>query len=115
VGGTPIENWISREALDTVPGYKERTDARLALMRSQADDAKQFPAARDRWEEANGVRPPKISGDAQGWAAPDFDDHDWKTIALPAKWADSMGMKQGGVFWLRKEVMLPPEAAGKPF
>ncbi|EDY17438.1 protein of unknown function DUF303 acetylesterase putative [Chthoniobacter flavus Ellin428] len=114
VGGTPIENWISREAIDTLPGYQKRVDARLALMRSQDEDAKKFPAERDRWEEANGVKPPPDQGLAKGWAKPDFDDRDWKTIALPAKWADSMGVKQGGVFWLRKEVTLPESAAGKP-
>lgn len=114
VGGTPIENWISHEAIDTLAGYQKQVDARLELMRSQDEDAKKFPAERDRWEEANGVKPPSDQGLATGWANPDFDDHDWKTIALPAKWADSMGVKQGGVFWLRKEVTLPETAAGKP-
>jgi sialate O-acetylesterase len=115
VGGTPIENWMSREALETVPGLKERIEARFALMRSQADDAKKFPAARKAWEVANGVTPPPNAGLAHGWADPNFDDRDWKTIALPAKWTDSMDVKQGGVFWLRKEVVLPASVAGKPF
>jgi sialate O-acetylesterase len=114
VGGTPIENWMSHEALSTVPGWQERADAKMALMKSQSEDAKKFPAARDRWEEANGVKPPGIAESAKHWSDPDFDDHEWKTISLPAKWADSMGVKQGGVFWLRKEVTLPDSAAGKP-
>ena len=114
VGGTPIENWLSHEAINTIPGYEERVDAKLSLMRSQPEDAKKFPAERDRWEEANGVKPPENQGVAKGWADPNFDDHEWKIIVLPAKWADSMGMKQGGVFWLRKEVTLPDSAAGKP-
>jgi sialate O-acetylesterase len=113
VGGTPIENWISREVLDTVSGYKEIAAAKLGLMQSQAGDAKKFPAERDRWDESNGVKPPENQGVAKGWADPAFDDHDWKTIALPAKWADSLGVKQGGVFWLRKEITFPKELAGR--
>ncbi len=35
--------------------------------------------------------------------------------ALPASWEKIAGVHSGGVFWLRKEVTLPAEAAGKPF
>ena len=84
VGGTAIEGWIKRETLDTVPELRASTDARLRLMASQPADIARFPAERDRWEERYHVRPPPNKGFAQGWADPAFDDHDWKTVAMPA-------------------------------
>lgn len=115
VGGTPIENWISREALATVPGGAESAEAKLAQMKAQPEDAKHFPVLRDAWEQKYGQVPPPNEGAKRGWADSAFDDHDWKTIALPANGNDSMGVKQGGVFWLRKEVEFPAAVAGKPF
>ena len=115
VGGSTIESWLRAEALATVPEIKTAVDARLRLMRSQPSDAEQYPLLRQQWEARYGMRPPDNQGLAQGWSDPAFDDADWKTVAMPANWADAAGVHSGGVFWLRKEVLLPSQAAGNSF
>ncbi len=115
VGGSPINGWISRSALEEVPGEGAAADRALARMKSQDADAKAYPAKRAEWETRYHVQPPENTGFVKGWADPAFDDHDWKTAAFPASWEEAADVKTGGVFWLRKEVSFAPEVAGKPF
>lgn len=115
VGGSPIRGWIARDAQDTVPELRESTEARLRLMRDQAADAKLFPERRSEWEMHYGVQRPQNQGFSEGWARPEFDDHDWKTVAMPSRWSEAAGVSAGGVFWLRKDVALAAAAAGHPF
>jgi sialate O-acetylesterase len=114
VGGTPAEAWTRMEALKSLPALAERAKKEIAQIQSQEEDNKRFPAARAAWEEKYGVKPPPVSESARGWADPELDVSDWKTVTLPSQWGN-LGEKSGGVFWLRKEVDLPESAAGKPF
>jgi len=114
VGGTPAEAWTRIEALKSLPALAERAEKEIAQIQSQEEDNKRFPAARAAWEEKYGVKPPPVSESARGWADPELDVSDWKTVTLPSQWGN-LGEKSGGVFWLRKEVDLPESAAGKPF
>jgi sialate O-acetylesterase len=114
VGGTPAEAWTRLEALKTVPTLAGRADLEIAQIQAQEEDNKDFTARRDAWEERNGVKPPKVSGAASGWADPALDSSDWQRVTLPGRWAQ-FGAKSGGVFWVRKEIALPESAAGKAF
>ncbi len=114
VGGTPAEAWIRREALSSIPTIAVRAENEVAQFRSQEEDNKKFIADRDTWEQKYGVKPPPIKSGAIGWADPALDTGDWEMITLPAQWGQ-LGQKSGGVFWVRKEVVLPELAAGKPF
>ncbi len=115
MGGTPIENWLEREAIDAIPELRETTAAKIEKMKSLPADAEKYPALRRAWEEKYSVVPPENKGFAEGWADPDFDERDWKTVAFPTSWAKAADVKSGGVFWLRKEVELSAKAAGKQF
>ena len=115
IGGSPIRGWIAREAQDTIPELRESTEARLRLMREQPEDAKRFAERRLQWETQFDVRPPKNEGFAKGWASPDFDDHEWKTVSMPSRWSQAADVQTGGAFWLRKYVTFPADAGGKPF
>ena len=114
VGGTPAESWTRREALSVIPALVERADKEIAQIQSQAEDNKRFVTDRAAWEEKYGVKPATMAETASNWADPALDTSDWKSITLPAQWAQ-LGAKSGGVFWVRKEVVLPDSAAGKPF
>ena len=83
-------------------------------MEIAADGQREVPALIKEWEQRNHVSPPENQGLAQGWANPDFDDRDWKTVAMPATWAKALDVATGGVFWLGKTVDLPESVAGKP-
>ncbi len=113
VGGSPIEGWIERKTLDSIEELRPITAARFDLMKSQPEAIRKYPQQREQWETRYNVRPPANKGQAQGWAAPDFDDHDWPVVTMPAAWAEAAGVTTGGVFWLRKDVVFPGELAGK--
>jgi len=113
-GGTSAECWTSRDALDTVPDFKARADGQLANLARLPEQIKNFPAALAAWETANGRTDAENFGEKNGWANTDTDIADWKPAKLNAKWS-AAGLTNGGVIWLRKEVVLPVAAAGKSF
>ena len=114
-GGTPAEAWTSRTVLDRLPDLKARLAKEIPEMQAAPDRRAQFPAALEAWEKSNGVKDPGNEGFAKGWAAPDADSSDWKKVSTGFTWATALGAKSGGAYWLRKEVDLPAEAAGRSF
>jgi len=114
VGGTPAEAWTRLEALKRVPVLAERAEKEIAQIQEQPEAIKRFPVERAAWEERNGVKPPPFAAHAKGWAEPGLSTGDWKEVTLPMQWGQ-LGFQSGGVFWVRKEINLPEEAAGKAF
>jgi sialate O-acetylesterase len=55
-----------------------------------------------------------VSEAAKHWAELDVDETDWQRVTLPAAWS-SLGMKSGGVFWIRREFEIPASHTEKPF
>jgi sialate O-acetylesterase len=113
VGATRAELWTRLEALERLPITGERVKTEVARMQSRDEDNRRFLVERAAWEQQHGVRPPPLVEPALGWAAPDLDTSDWKQITVPVQWR-WLGIKSGGVFWLRKEFTLPEALAGKP-
>jgi sialate O-acetylesterase len=113
-GGTAAESWTSLDALNAVPLCGERAHAQITQYQEQPEALRRFPAERQAWEETYQVRPPPIAREAQGWQDPHLDSSTWKEVTLPATW-EQLGFASGGVFWLRKEITLPAQAAGKAF
>lgn len=114
LGATHAEAWTSQDALRSLPFLRDRVAQERARGLSQEEDNRRFVVERAAWEAEHGVRPPTVSEEARGWAAPDLDTADWTVVAQPASWG-RLGAKSGGVFWVRKDVTLPDAAAGKPF
>lgn len=113
VGGTPAESWIPLEGLKTIPALAERAEKEITQIQAQPQDGKKFPVARAAWEQKYGVVPPPVAEAAHGWENPTLDTSDWAPVTLPATWAQ-LGAKTGGVFWLRKDMMVAESAAEKP-
>lgn len=113
LGGTEAEAWTSMEAQRALPEVIGRSEENFAKGKSQEEDNRKFVTNRAAWEEKYGVKPPPVSEAARSWADPDLDTTGW-TVAKQAGWSQ-LGSKSGGVFWARKELMLPRECAGKPF
>lgn len=114
VGGTPAEAWTRLEALRTIPEMGDRADKEIAQYQAQPEAIRSFPGARAAWERKYGVTPLPISDAAKNWADPATDTADWENQELPRNW-DQLGFKTGGVFWLRKDIDLPPAAQGRTF
>lgn len=103
-GGTPIEGWISREGIDSVPAFKRIREQNYALI-------EEFPARRSAFIAALGVwikecgREDKPVADAAAYAGMDVSTESWMPVKIPGA-IMAGGLPRAGAVWLRKEVMV---------
>jgi len=114
-GGTFIESWMSKEALQPFQEYAEplkNLEACKDSIRLLNRWIHQFPSINlnDRnplrkWEGLN-------FGDEK-CAAVNFNDSEWKEMKLPTLWERTPVGDFDGVVWFRKHVIIPAEWRGK--
>lgn len=104
-GGTSAEAWTSLASIDTVPSFKARAQEQLANLAALPERIKAFPAAIAAWEAATG-RADASPADPAPYAALNADPAGWTPSTLKSKWS-KMGLPEGGIAWLRKEIDLP--------
>jgi sialate O-acetylesterase len=113
-GGTSIETWMPREAMEKIPFMKARLDAHgtsshqleeLALTTSIAE-------LRENHRELKHLADPGNRGFLMGYAFPGADDAKWEVVELPGLLERSYGPVDGA-FWFRKTVHLPSHWEGK--
>jgi sialate O-acetylesterase len=111
-GGTPVEAWTSREALD-------RDDRLQPLVTKYLNDLQQYPIRKAAYDEAvqqwtHGKAGGENQGFINGWALPQFNDADWKTVQGGLDVNTTEGREVDGAFWYRATVNFPDEWYGKP-
>ncbi|MEX6689191.1 sialate O-acetylesterase [Danxiaibacter flavus] len=112
VGGSPIESWMSEEALKTFPvSYnlllRNRDTASINLRNKQA--AAQTSALRQKQDQ----RDEGLQG-KPAWYDTSFIPKGWQNINVPGYWED-LGLKDlDGIVWLRKVVEIPASMTDKP-
>ena len=110
-GGTPVEAWMSADALAPFSG-KIDLGKKYADLDAQKETARQTESAIKAWyNELNaGDR-----GCAERWESADFsqDASAWDAINLPCDFSDAGLDKFCGVIWLRKQIEVPAGLAGK--
>jgi sialate O-acetylesterase len=111
VGGTQAEQWTSRDALDTVPAFRERAAKHAAERRDHPQAVAGYPARLAAWERDNGREEPANRGEADGWMRPDAAVAGWQKVTGPARWSE-LGMPDGGAAWVRKTIDVPADKAG---
>jgi len=100
-GGSRIEPWMSAQVL----GYP---DAKGTLMKIRQEQEARLQAAKAKLEEMVGELPEKdagMDGEQALWAAADYDDTNWRTMALPKLWEDELP-ELDGIVWFRKTIEL---------
>ena len=105
LGGSPVESWISEDALKTFPAYYN--EARLFRDSSliniiETSDSKRI----NDWYNLSS----KIDEgyrNQPSWFDPTLNDSDWKTMKIPGYWADTKVGFLNGVVWFRKKVNIP--------
>lgn len=106
-GGTPAEAWTSAEALQSVPGFEQE----LADMKSAGFNAdainKVYQSRIDDWMASAGAN--DSSQDQKYLKA----EKGWNTINVPGYWEKSELPDMDGIVWLRKNVDIPADWAGK--
>ncbi|MFT3752819.1 MAG: sialate O-acetylesterase [Paludibacter sp.] len=110
LGGSPIQAWMSEEALKAFPddlneAYKWR-DNELIKQTEKCDNL----TSNNWYTEANN----KDAGHGKTrWSNPDIDDSDWQTLNIPGYWNDKFPDIKNGVVWLRKEFFVSKSDAGE--
>ncbi len=112
LGGSPAEAWMSESSLEAFPEHLKE------MQRFKSDSLIAAITAYDRansksWHQAlragdEGFRDPE-----KPWFLPGLNDRKWNEFTVPGYWSDSYPEWQNGVFWFRKEFVLPAEPAGQ--
>jgi sialate O-acetylesterase len=111
VGGSPVEAWLSGEALKSFPSWlavaeKFRDDRLIDSIRN-ADHA-----VDTAWNN-NVERRDAGLHEAKPWYDEGYDAAGWQTMKLPGYW-DEQGLKANGAVWFRKEIEVPTDMTDKP-
>ena len=110
VGGTPIEAWMSEDAIMPFPQYASV----VAKFRDTA-----FVKRLQASAAPTGAAQPKpapdlgVSGPAP-WYDTSYVPQGWHPFWLPGYWADQGVKGLNGTLWFRKEIDLPASMAGQP-
>lgn len=111
-GGTAAELWMPVEVFDSIPQLRDKIGNSLSEARNLDRDAAKFAGDYSAWERRYGPIDPGNKGFAAGWANPEFDAADWKTISTPGDWTD-LQVPNGGAIWIRRTISISSELAGK--
>ncbi|MCE5332880.1 MAG: sialate O-acetylesterase [Bacteroidales bacterium] len=109
LGGSPIQAWMSAEALADFPHYlndgiKYRDDQLI-----RETEAAENKNVNEWYAEAN----QKDAGQSAGWKLPSIDDTDWLKMNVPGYWSETPIGKVNGVVWFRRGFEISKENAGK--
>ena len=110
-GGSMIETWISREALENSDDFKN-TFNEISFSDIEAKNNQDFQNIIKEIEASEGVLAPVTS--PVNWQLPSFNDSQWKKIALPVNFDQAGLQKFDGTMWLRKIIHLDKEATLQP-
>lgn len=112
IGGSPIESWISEEALKTYPHimqdlqpYKDDSYVEKTLKFDAALTAAWFSSLDRNDKGLNSVVP---------WYSEELDTSAWSTMNWPATFEKEGLRNFNGVIWFRKEIDVPEEMLNKP-
>ena len=114
VGGTPVQAWMSREALSPYPEYLAEAD-RCKDNRYVEEVLARDQAAQVEWHKHLSSIDQGLNGRPR-WYDPRFTDlGDWQTAEVPGDWCEIPDLAGFiGVAWFRRVFQLPEELAGRP-
>tara|TARA_R110002051_G_scaffold87713_4_gene154479 strand:- start:16114 stop:18045 length:1932 start_codon:yes stop_codon:yes gene_type:complete len=112
LGGSPIESWLSEDALKAFPSslaeaQKFKNDQLIKEI--DASDKKR----NDDWYAETNVKDEGLKSN-QLWSDFFIDDNHWRSMELPGYWKNEEIGDVNGVVWFRKEVVIPKAMSGKP-
>ncbi|TVQ69384.1 MAG: sialate O-acetylesterase, partial [Balneolaceae bacterium] len=112
VGGTPVEAWMSEEALKAFPVHYEeaqRFKDDALIRRIEQEDRARITA----WHEKATAQDTGYRASDAPWRAREVDESAWGTMSIPGYWPDNDDEPVPGVFWFRTEIEVPGPLAGQ--
>jgi sialate O-acetylesterase len=108
-GGTPIETWLSPQAIGA---NAELTATRERLLK-EYNEFTGYQEKHKAWMEANHRTVFPVPDSSAAYVNPDVSTAGWKSVRIPNLFAD-VGLPDAGAVWLRKKITLPPDLVGMP-
>lgn len=105
-GGTPVEAWMSGQALEDFPEYRSLmsiyADAEMTDAVIRGERMRQAAWTAETWRSDPGVNGGKK------WYEADYDDTDWEKVDMfDRRWATRHGRAANGTHWFRREIDVP--------
>ncbi len=111
VGGSTIQPWISRDATSD-PALAGIADKYKLWPDDLEKRDEEFRRRYRDWVKDYFRADEHNSGEDGGWAKGEFDDEGWLPLTMP-DFIERQSITINGVFWLRKEVLIPASWAGR--
>lgn len=112
LGGSPVEAWISEDALKQFPEHYEEAqrfkDSALINQIETQDRMRIGQWNRTLRQLDEGYKMPD-----KPWYSPELNTADWQTMTIPGYWSDTDAAIATGVVWFRKEIDVPASMTGK--
>ncbi|NLP58547.1 sialate O-acetylesterase [Lutibacter sp. B1] len=112
LGGSPIEAWMSEDALIKFPdAYNEAQKFKNdeLIKQIQLSDKKRS----DDWYSELNNKDKGISNTQLLWNQPTTNDDDWEEMEIPGYWSNQSIGNVNGVVWFRKEINVSKSMVGK--
>ena len=105
-GGTPVEAWMSGQALEDFPEYRSLmsiyADAEMTDAVIRGERMRQAAWTAETWRSDPGV-----NGGTK-WYEADYDDTDWEKVDMfDRRWATRHGRAANGTHWFRRKIDVP--------
>lgn len=113
LGATSVETWMSPEALQPFPQFKDYYNLYLAPKKSFKEITAAFEKAKPEWEQTSYYA--NDPGITQKWFEPTTDISDWKETDVPGYWSNDELKNYDGSVWMRRTFDLPPGYKEKSF
>lgn len=112
LGGSPIEAWISEDAIKKFPSYynelqRFKNDALIKKIDSSDN------ATVRSWNSLLRSKDEGHKANLTPWTSPDLNTSDWAEMKIPGYWNKEPIGAVNGIVWFRKEFTVPAELNGK--
>lgn len=109
LGATSIETWMSAEALDTIPEFRDIVRKTTGDGKNKVQLLQNLAAFRQSWDSTHYMNE---TGIRKKWYLPETDINTWKDISIPNFWEYDGFENHNGFGWFRREFDKPAGISG---
>lgn len=110
-GGSPVEGWMSEEALEAYPHYLNI--AKKYRNKDYLQSLKDLDQKRSAGWYGNLLKNDLGMQESPTWFAREYSSSKWASMHLPAYWEDEGVAHMNGIVWFKKDIDLPEGVSGK--
>jgi len=112
LGGSPVESWMSEDALVPFPKLHDELvkfkDDKVIQEIESSDNQR----SKDWYKELN-TKDQGLSSSPK-WSDPSLNDNDWAEMTVPGFWSEGPKININGSMWFRKKINVPKSLTGVP-